>query len=117
MKPVIFVIDGTDYSGKTTQTTLLYNALSSKYNGVIIKTPSRDKEGQDLLRRVYQDICSKDEAFELFMQNNKHVSEIVRTEYKYADFAVLDRFFLSTLAYHSAFLGKDLTSEVKKQIN
>jgi len=66
MKPKIFVIDGTDYSGKTTQTALLYTALKMKYNGVIIKTPSRDEEGQKLLLRVYQDICSKDEAFDLF---------------------------------------------------
>lgn len=95
----LIVIDGVDYSGKTTLTRLL-----AEQGFVIVKSPSNDEQGKSLVQRVFKDLCQKEESLQLFIENNRHLSNVLCEEYANENVA-LDRFYFSTIAYHSVFLS------------
>jgi len=114
--PKIIVLEGVDYSGKTTQANLLYEYLSKTHHGVILKTLSRDKIGLIAWNKVYKEMCSKEKAFQIYLNNNIHLSELIKTEHSDKEFVIIDRFYLTTLAYHQAYLRKDLTDVVSQKL-
>jgi thymidylate kinase len=72
------VIDGVDYSGKTSLTKLLEN-----YDFTALKSPSNDTQGYDVIKRVFKEYCLKEESLKLFTENNKHLSDILCEQYSH----------------------------------
>ncbi len=102
---VLIAIEGIDGSGKTTQCLLLYDALRKKNCDVLLShEPTEGKIGEKIrnLLKKNSDIKSQ-EVYELFVRDRmEHVNEKIEPALKEGKIVIIDRYFISTIAYQGA---------------
>lgn len=105
----LFVFEGTDGTGKTTQRDLLGHYLQNKgYPVIITKEPTDGPYGQKI-RDLYQhrERYSREEELELFLADRRqHVTEVLNPALHDGRIILCDRYYFSTAAYQGA-LGLD----------
>ena len=113
MKPLFLVLEGGEGAGKTTQTRLLAEWLTSMGHAV---TATREPGGTSvgevvrtvLLDRVDLAVPPESELLLVLAARAVFVREVVRPALERGDIVVADRFSLSTLAYQGHGRGLDL---------
>ncbi len=107
---VLFVIEGIDGSGKTTQAKRLVETLSRRgYDAVYLREPTDGPSGAEI-RRAAQDGTRQgdpEKEYRLFMLDRKeNVADSIHPALSAGRVVVLDRYYFSTMAYQGA-LGLD----------
>ncbi len=100
----LIVLEGIDGSGKSTQAKLLYDWLIKEgYKAVLLREPTNGKYGRILREKLKSGKLPPDEAYRLFLLDR---IEDVRTNIipalKKGYVVVIDRYFISTIAYQGA---------------
>ncbi len=109
-KGCLFVFEGIDGTGKSTQLTLLADSLHRNgYDTVITREPTDSPYGQKI-RKLYKNRNSvtREEELQLFIDDRKeHVATFIKPNLQKGKIILCDRYFLSTIAYQGA-LGMDI---------
>jgi thymidylate kinase len=103
--PRVYVIEGLDGVGKTTAAKKLAERLGGSY----LATPP---EAYKKMTELYEADPRMAGRFEFFMNGNYYLSEILRRNPPKSP-VIVDRYVLSTIAYHNALLEKDVGDEVE----
>ncbi len=115
-KGLLIVFEGTDGTGKSTQLTLLARALQKKGLQVISSfEPTNGTFGKQI-RELYSNRqkSSLEQELELFINDRKeHVKTLIAPALAEGKVVLLDRYFLSTIAYQGA-AGMDTKTIYKK---
>jgi len=100
-RSILIAIEGIDGAGKTTQVTLLRNALEGIGESVVTsKEPTNGKWGRIIKESASAGRHSPDEELELFIKDRtEHVSDLVSPALEAGKTVILDRYFYSTIAY------------------
>jgi len=112
MKRGFFIcIEGLDKSGKTTQSTLLVEALCRKgYDAIYTSEPSSGEIGNFIRRYILnrkKRICVMVEALLFAADRTEHTEKIIKPNLKKGKIVISDRYLFSSLAYQGA-AGIDL---------
>ena len=107
---LLVVFEGIDGSGKTTQANLLFGRLKKRgFDVVLSKEPTDSKYGkkvQKLAQGERPSVKPIDE-YHLFINDRRvHVKNLIKPALKQKKIVILDRYYLSTIAYQGA-LGLD----------
>ncbi len=104
---MLIAIEGIDGSGKTTIAKFLENELKKLgYPVVLLKEPT-DSEWGRKIRESYDSRLKPDEELELFLKDREYdVRENILPSLKQGKIVIMDRYYLSTIAYQGA-LGFD----------
>ena len=110
-KGKLIVIEGIDGAGKTTLAKALYEALKNKGIKILIShEPTDSYFGKKLKLLLTSQKTSPKEICEYFLKDRFwHVQNVIIPALKDGYFILLDRYYLSTLAYQGAY-GLDLNS-------
>jgi thymidylate kinase len=100
----LYVLEGLDGVGKSTAAKSLAEKIGASYTS----TPL-DEFKQKVALPGYE--RGANERFSYYMAGNYHFSDKVKAGEIKAPL-IIDRFVLSTLAYHNAILSKDLTEQI-----
>ncbi len=114
----LFVFEGIDGTGKSTQLALLADSLHRNgYDTVVTREPTDSTYGQKI-RKLYKNRNSvtREEELQLFIDDRKeHVATFIKPNLQKGKIILCDRYFLSTIAYQGA-LGMDIR-EIEKRNN
>jgi len=106
----LWVFEGIDGSGKSTQARLLYGALRRrKLPAVLSYEPTDSPYGRKLRQLALngREAISRKEELALFVEDRKiHVRELIAPALAAGQMVILDRYYFSTMAYQGA-LGLD----------
>ncbi len=115
-KGLLIVFEGTDGTGKSTQLKLLTKSLEEKGIEVVSSfEPTNGKFGQKI-RALYSNRkdTSREDELELFLADRKeHVETLINPALASGKVVLLDRYYLSTIAYQGA-AGLDPTIILEK---
>jgi dTMP kinase len=104
-KGLLIVFEGTDGTGKSTQLKLLADNLTKKGIDVISSfEPTNGPYGQKI-RSLYsnREASSREDELELFLADRKeHVQNLIAPALAAGKVVLLDRYYLSTIAYQGA---------------
>ena len=111
-KGKLIVVEGIDGSGKTTIAKELFNSFKQQkgFSVKLSQEPTNSTYGKKI-RELLKVGASPDELFDLFLKDRKeHLEKLVLPELNKGTFLILDRYYLSTIAYQGAqgFSVKDL---------
>lgn len=118
-KGKLIVFEGIEGSGKTTQAKLLYESISEIAGGcTLTEEPQPDSPVTRLIREELKKDPSKSaEAFDtrtlqlLFAADRSmHVKKLIRPRLEAGGTVVVDRYFLTSVAYAGAFGGAELAN-------
>ena len=105
MKGKLFVVEGLDGVGKTT----VAKALSEELSMVYVREPGGLKSGEDIRRVIMEnDLGSLAEVFLFFASRVEMLNKVLVPAMTEGKDVILDRFFLSTIAYQCYGRGEDL---------
>ena len=114
---LLVVFEGIDGSGKTTQTKLLFGHLKKRgFDVVLSKEPTDSKYGEEIQKLAQSERISVKpmDEYRLFINDRKvHVQNLIKPALKQKEIVILDRYYLSTIAYQGA-LGLD-PQEIKEE--
>lgn len=109
-KGFLVVFEGIDGSGKTTQTKLLFGCLKKRgFDVVLSKEPTDSKYGKKIQKLAQGERASVKpmDEYRLFINDRRiHVKNLIKPALKQKKIVILDRYYLSTIAYQGA-LGLD----------
>lgn len=104
-KGLLIVFEGTDGTGKSTQLNLLYDVLQKQGHDVVASfEPTNGTYGQRI-RALYsnRDQTSREDELSLFLADRKeHVENLIGPSLVAGKTVLLDRYYLSTIAYQGA---------------
>jgi len=104
-KGLLIVFEGTDGTGKSTQLKLLATSLEEKGINVVSSfEPTNGTYGQKI-RALYSNrkAGSREDELELFLADRKeHVENLITPALAAGKVVLLDRYYLSTIAYQGA---------------
>jgi len=107
----LFVIEGIDGAGKTTQARRLHDALRDQgLDCVMLREPTDGPFGQRIrqLAVAGRDAITPEEELELFVRDREqNVRENIQPALSANRIVILDRYYFSTMAYQGA-LGLDI---------
>jgi dTMP kinase len=110
IRGALFVIEGIDGSGKTTQAKRLVDCLMAEgYDALSLREPGDSVWGDEIRRRAQGDARHDDpeEEYRLFiLDRRQNVERNIRPALDRGRVVVLDRYYFSTMAYQGA-LGID----------
>ncbi len=115
-KGILIVFEGTDGTGKSTQLNLLAQALKVRGLDVISSFEPTNGEYGQKIRALYSNRknTSLEDELELFLADRKeHVETLINPALASGKIVLLDRYFLSTVAYQGA-AGLDTAVILKK---
>ncbi len=100
---MLIAIEGIDGSGKTTVAKFLKNELEKlSYSVVLLKEPTDSKWGKKI-RESFISRLKPEEELELFLKDREYdVKENIIPALKNGKIVVMDRYYLSTIAYQGA---------------
>ncbi|MHA1589264.1 MAG: dTMP kinase [Candidatus Njordarchaeales archaeon] len=100
----LIVLEGIDGSGKSTQAKLLYDWLIKEgYKAVLLREPTNGKYGRILREKLKSGKLPPDEAYRLFLLDRiEDVQTNIIPALKKGYVVVIDRYFISTIAYQGA---------------
>ena len=104
-KGLLFVFEGIDGTGKSTQAKLLHKNLDETgYDVVCFREPSDSHWGQKIRgKAAFPDSLTPEEEFELFVKDRKeNVSRNLIPALEANKIVILDRYYFSTIAYQGA---------------
>ena len=115
-KGVLIVVEGIDGTGKSTLCKALSKSLRKKgFDPVMSFEPTNSPFGKQL-RKSFSETkrLPPEEELRLFTEDRKmHVEELIRPALKDGRIVILDRYYISTMAYQGA-LGID-PEEIRRQ--
>lgn len=116
---ILIAIDGIDGAGKTTQVTLLKNALESIGETVVVsKEPTDGEWGQKLRDSALNGRLPFDEELEAFIRDRQdHLARKVIPALQAGNVVILDRYFYSTIAYQGILVSDHATIEQQVRAN
>lgn len=112
----LFVIEGLDGSGKTTQLEILRNCLEGKgYGVVLIKEPINSETGKKIRRAIDGKIEMSEADFQdLFIQNRRELlRDVIEPVIRLGGTVILDRYYWATIAYGTS-RGLDFDELMRK---
>jgi dTMP kinase len=116
---VLVVFEGIDGAGKTTQAKLLYERLKRANHQVVLsKEPTGGMWGMKLKQVIEQgrDGITPEEELEWFLKDRReHVANIISPGLQQKKIVILDRYYLSTIAYQGS-LGIDPETIERKNL-
>ena len=100
----LITIEGIDGTGKTTQVQLLREWLEKHgIPAVALKEPTQGRYGQEIGRRAAAGNMDTDTELRLFMEDRKEdVEKNIRPALEAGRVVVMDRYYLSNMAYQGA---------------
>lgn len=100
----LIVIEGIDGTGKSTQATMLADALQKQGHQVIQSfEPTNGQWGRQLRASATTGRLKIEEELELFLRDRKeHVDQLIKPTILSGGSVVLDRYYFSTMAYQGA---------------
>ncbi len=108
---ILVALEGIDGSGKSTQASLLRDALEARgVDAVVYREPGDSEFGDDLRRQQFRDgrTVSPQKEAELFIEDRKiDVRDNILPALAAGEVVVMDRYYFSTMAYQGA-LGLDV---------
>lgn len=105
MKGKLFVVEGLDGVGKTT----VAKALSGELGMVYVREPGGLKSGEDIRKVIMEnDLKGLAEVFLFFASRVEMLDKVLIPAMREGKDVILDRFFLSTIAYQCYGRGEDL---------
>jgi len=113
---LLIVFEGTDGTGKSTQLKLLAQTLKAKGIDVISSFEPTDGRYGQKIRALYsnRENTSREDELELFLADRKeHVESLINPALAGGKIVLLDRYYLSTIAYQGA-AGLDPAEILKK---
>lgn len=110
---LFIAIEGPDGSGKSTQISLLRQALEARGHKVFITREPGGTRISEQIRNVIHDVDNKTmlpitEALLYSAARGQHVAEIIRPALERGEMVISDRFAASTMAYQGYGHGLDL---------
>jgi dTMP kinase len=101
---LLVVFEGIDGSGKTTQARLLAEALTAHgFEVVITKEPTNGPWGRKIRDTAHTGRLPPEEELVLFIEDRReHVRSVIAPSLAAGRIVVLDRYYLSTVAYQGA---------------
>jgi dTMP kinase len=114
---MLVVFEGIEGSGKTTQANLLYESISRLTERCVLTVEPRPESPITRLIReeLKKDPSKEGEAFDmralqlLFAADRSvHVEKLIRPSLEAGEIVVVDRYFLTSVAYSSAFGNEEL---------
>jgi dTMP kinase len=116
---VLIVFEGIDGAGKTTQAKLLYEMLKRANHQVVLsKEPTEGRWGMKVKQLIEhgRDGIPPDEELEWFLRDRQeHVARIISPGLQQKKIVILDRYYLSTMAYQGS-LGIDPETIERKNL-
>lgn len=100
----LIVIEGIDGTGKSTQASMLAEALKKQQHEVIESfEPTNGPWGSKLRKSATSGRLSIEEELELFIKDRQqHVEELIIPTIERGGIVILDRYYFSTMAYQGA---------------
>lgn len=100
---MLIVIEGIDGSGKTTQATLLYDALKRRgYKVMLLSEPTESIYGEKIRQKLRDGDYTPNELYELFVKDRKHHAKKIESLLNSNTIIIMDRYYISTIAYQGA---------------
>lgn len=101
---ILIAIEGIDGSGKSTQSELLFKALKEiGYDVVLSHEPTKSEIGEKIRSKLKNENVSAQEVYELFVRDRiSHVANKIRPALNSGKIVIVDRYFISTIAYQGA---------------
>lgn len=108
----LIVLEGVDGSGKTTTAAALVDALAREGASVTcFRDPGSTKLGEKLREVLLHDkslsLCTKAETLLFMAAREQMMEEQIKPALERYDYVILDRFYLSTMAYQGARFVQD----------
>ena len=114
---LLWVFEGIDGSGKSTQAKLLYQALHRRHLPAVLSHEPTDAPHGRKLRQLAQagrDTLSPQAEYALFVEDRRaHVRDLIAPRLAAGEIVILDRYYFSTMAYQGA-LGLD-PDEIRRE--
>ncbi len=103
-KGKLIVVEGIDGSGKSSLCQALFKKLSQKKKGVVMsQEPTNGPYGKKIKEALIKKTLSPEKFLELFYLDRLwHVKNFIIPSLEKGDIVLLDRYYLSTLAYQGA---------------
>ncbi len=103
-KGKLLVIEGIDGAGKTTLANAIYKALKNKLIPCILSfEPTSGFVGKKIRTFLKKQNFPKEELLNLFLEDRYwHVKEVILPALNRGEWVILDRYYLSTIAYQGA---------------
>lgn len=104
-KGVLFVLEGIDGTGKTTQAKLLVEALESRgIDSVYFREPSNSRWGMEIKHKArFADLLTPEEELTLFIADRKeNTKKNIKPALEAKKAVIQDRYYFSTIAYQGA---------------
>jgi dTMP kinase len=111
MKGKFIVIEGVDFTGKTTQSRRISNLLTSLgIENVITREPGGTRLGEILRNLVLssneeEDFCKEAVVLLFTAARAENISKVIKPALESGKTVICDRFLASTLAYQNALFG------------
>jgi len=105
IRGVLFVLEGIDGTGKSTQSCLLMEKLEAKgFDTVCFKEPSDSRWGREIRQKAkFSDSLTPEQELELFLADRReNVEKNIKPALLKKKVVVLDRYYFSTIAYQGA---------------
>ena len=102
---VLFVLEGIDGTGKTTQARMLLDKLVKQgYDAVYFREPSDSRWGREIKKKAKSpDSVTPEQELELFIADRReNVEKNLKPALQEKKVVVLDRYYFSTIAYQGA---------------
>ncbi|MEL6177986.1 MAG: dTMP kinase [Myxococcota bacterium] len=101
----LIVLEGVDGAGKTTQADAVEAWLKSHVSRPVVRSrePTQGVYGQQLRRSMAEGRLAPEDELELFLNDRRdHVSQVIAPKLAEGAVVLLDRYYLSTVAYQGA---------------
>jgi thymidylate kinase len=103
-RSILVAVEGIDGAGKTTQVSLLRDALRRAGESVVVsKEPTNGEWGQLIRDSASSGRLSLERELDLFIRDRtQHVAEVIKPALETGNIVILDRYFYSTIAYQGS---------------
>jgi dTMP kinase len=104
-KGFLFVVEGIDGAGKSTQVRMLLRKLRARgFDAVALREPTRGKWGREIRRKAKRaGSLTPAQELDLFLRDRReNVAENIRPGLAQGRILILDRYYFSTIAYQGA---------------